>query len=318
MKITTPLATTLTTLFLFTLIAMALGCGATTSTEQTTTQAKLYTFTSGADGFDTHSHYLDTGEEVIIFDAQFTPKLANDLMADIKKRTSSPITHVVITHPNPDKFNGASVFQANGAKVIASKATEQALADVHAYKKAYFIQTAKMFTEQTYPSLPKVDTTFEETYTLNLKSKHTITLKVLKHAGVSSTQTVAHIPSIDALVVGDLIHHKVHAWLEGGIRGKAPKLDLQSWRNALGELQSYGEVKVYAGRGDVVTLKEAVAAQDQYLKRVSTLQAAYLKDHQAPYDQQDHAALAKQIKEAFPKYRLGYMVDYSAYGLFIQ
>jgi hypothetical protein len=33
----------------------------------------------------------------------------------------------VITHPNPDKFNGAPAFQAAGATMIASEATVEAL-----------------------------------------------------------------------------------------------------------------------------------------------------------------------------------------------
>src|SRR4051794_22667771 len=75
----------------------------------------LGTFTSDAAGFDTHSFWLDTGREVVVFDAQFTEALANNLIAEIRQRTNSPIRFVVVTHPNPDKFNGAAAFQAIGA-----------------------------------------------------------------------------------------------------------------------------------------------------------------------------------------------------------
>ena len=82
----------------------------------------LEVFTSGADGFDTHSYYYDTGQEVVVFGAQFTPGLAKQVVAHIQARTASPIRYLVLTHPNPDKFNGARVFQALGAKVVASEA----------------------------------------------------------------------------------------------------------------------------------------------------------------------------------------------------
>ena len=73
----------------------------------------LFTFTSDAAGFDTHSFWLDTGREVVVFDAQFTAARAEKLIAEIRSKTSHPIRFVVVTHPNPDKFNGAAAFQAS-------------------------------------------------------------------------------------------------------------------------------------------------------------------------------------------------------------
>ena len=43
--------------------------------------ASLFTFTSDAAGFDTHSFWLDTGSEVVVFDAQFTEELVNQVAA---------------------------------------------------------------------------------------------------------------------------------------------------------------------------------------------------------------------------------------------
>ena len=78
--------------------------------------ASLFMFTSDAAGFDTHSFWLDTGREVVVFDAQFTEELAGKLIAEIRSKTPHPIRFVVVTHPNPDKFNGAAAFQAIGAR----------------------------------------------------------------------------------------------------------------------------------------------------------------------------------------------------------
>lgn len=55
---------------------------------------------------------------------------------------------MVITHPNPDKFNGLSAFQDAGAEVIASEATAAAMLGVQGYKKAFFVGTG-MFAEET-------------------------------------------------------------------------------------------------------------------------------------------------------------------------
>jgi glyoxylase-like metal-dependent hydrolase (beta-lactamase superfamily II) len=280
----------------------------------------LYTFTSDQNGFDTHSYYLDTGAEVVVFDAQFTPALAERLVEDIRSHTDAPIRYLVVTHPNPDKFNGASVFRALGAKVVASSATAAAIPDVHAYKRSYFIDVAGTFTEETYPAQAEVDITFDAELALDLDAGVEVRLHVLENAGVSSTQTVASIPALDALVVGDLVHHRAHAWLEGGIVDGAPRPDLASWRAALDELSGFGNPTVYAGRGEPAAVAEAVPAQQDYLTRAEDITRDYIAEHGADAllgseQATHHAAISERIAAAFPAHALPYMTQYSIYGL---
>ncbi|WP_428264181.1 MBL fold metallo-hydrolase [Haliangium sp.] len=303
-------------------LTLVLGCASSAQPPTTPTPAEptLHTFTSDQNGFDTHTYYLDTGSEVVVFDAQFTPALAQAMVDDIRAHTDSPIRYLVITHPNPDKFNGASVFRELGAQIVASRATAEAIPGVHAYKKYYFVNVAGMFTEDDYPTPTGVDLVFDDELVLDLDGAEEVRLRVLDHAGVSSTQTVASIPSLDALVVGDLIHHGVHAWLEGGIVDGAPQPDLSAWRAALDELSEFGNPTVYAGRGEPAALDEAAPAQAAYLAKVDDLTRAYVAEVGAPALLGDdasthHAALAERIKAAFPEYGLGYMADFSVYGL---
>jgi glyoxylase-like metal-dependent hydrolase (beta-lactamase superfamily II) len=280
----------------------------------------LYTFTSDGNGFDTHSHYLDTGAEVVVFDAQFTPALAQALVDDIRSHTDSPIRYLVVTHPNPDKFNGAPVFQALGAWVVASEATAAAIPGVHAYKRNFFVNVAGMFTEETYPAQAQVDVVFSDQLTLDLDAGVEVRLRVLENAGVSSTQTVASIPALDALVVGDLVHHGAHAWLEGGIVDGAPRPDLASWRAALDELSDFGNPTVYAGRGELVALDEAIPAQTDYLTRVEDITRDYIAEHGASAllgseAATHHAAISERIAATYPDHALPYMTQYSIYGL---
>ena len=111
---------------------------------------------------------------MVAFDAQFTPELAEQAIASLREQTDNPITYLVITHPNPDKFNGAPAFQ-EGAQVIASEATAAAIPGVHEYKKAVFVGKG-MFTEETYPKLATVDETFTGTKTLELGDGKTVAL----------------------------------------------------------------------------------------------------------------------------------------------
>ena len=281
---------------------------------------RLFTFTSDASGFDTHSYYLDTGREVVVFDAQFTGALAETLIADSRAHTSSPIRFVVVTHPNPDKFNGASAFQKIGAKVVASDATAKAIPGVHAYKKYYFVQLAKRFTDASYPAQARVDQTF--TGTLRLPVATRVELVELAHSGVSSTQTVAWIPALHALIVGDLVHDHAHAWLEGGIVDGKPHPDLASWKAALEELRAFKGARVYGGRGDVAPVEQAVAREEHYLDAMQTLVARYVAglgarkaELSGPKAGEHHKAIAALAAKQFPDYRLPYLIEYGVYGL---
>ncbi len=111
-----------------------------------------------------------------------------------------------------------------------------------------------MFTEETYPQQATVDETFTGTHTLELSDGKTVELSELSQSGVSSTQTVALIPELNALIVGDLVHHKLHAWLEGGIVNGQATPTIEGWIADLQELETtFGgdpEPTVYGGRGE--------------------------------------------------------------------
>lgn len=284
--------------------------------------APLQRFTSGAEGFATHTHWYDTGREVVVFDAQFTPALAEQAIAAIRAKTASPITYLVITHANPDKFNGAAAFQRIGAKVVASAATAKAIPGVHAYKKHYFVEVAKLFTEATYPAEARVDRTFTGQLRLPLAGGAVVELRTLANGGVATSQTVAHVPAAKALVVGDLVHHRAHAWLEGAIVDGAPKPDLAGWHAALDELRAFAGTTVYGGRGEAAPVAVAVREQHAYLAGMEKLVKTYvagLPDAKAALTGPDAGAhwqaLTDRATKAFPGHDLGFMVTYGVYGL---
>ncbi len=217
----------------------------------------LGTYQSDSQGFDTRTYWYDDGREVTVFDTQFTPALAEAMVAAIRAATPNPITRVVVTHPNPDKFNGLAVFHALGATSTASAATAAALPGVDAYKRAFWIGTGA-FTAATYPRLEPIGQTFRGQHRITLASGETITLTELRNPGVSTTQTVARIDATGDLIVGDLVHGNAHAWLEGGIADGAPRPDIPGWIRALEELPALGGRVVRGGRGDDLPVGEAV------------------------------------------------------------
>lgn len=283
----------------------------------------LGTFTSDVNGFDTHTYWYDDGHEVTVIDTQFVPTLTSAMIEQILRGTRSAITRVIVTHPNPDKFNGLSVLHALGAESIASRATAEAMPGVHEYKKFFWTRVAKSFSDETYPRFEAVQTTFDGRHTIRLKSGETLTLFQLSRSGVSTTQTVVRIDRSGDLIVGDLVHHNAHLWLEGGIRAGKPAPDLTSWRAAVGELAALtrATASVFGGRGSVGTVADVVPATQAYLTRAEEIVDAYVRtvpkaELADPAKSQIHyAALQKQFEAAFPQHRLGYLVGYGVYGL---
>ena len=283
-----------------------------------TAAPEVHAFVSDASGFDTTTYWVDTGSQVVVFDTQFTPELAEAMLAEIQAATDSPVTHVVVTHANPDKFNGATVFQEAGAELVASEATASAMPGVHAYKEAYFT-TVGMFEEGAYPTLPVVDRTFSGTVEL----VDGITLHELDHGGVTTSQTVALAG--DALFVGDLVAGRAHAWLEGGIVDGAPTPDLDSWVAALDELRAFEGATVYPGRGEALPVNAAVQEQQDYLVALEAIVAGHLGELDDPMaalsgdEAWDHyGVITADAEAAFPEHSLSYLVTYGVYGLALQ
>jgi glyoxylase-like metal-dependent hydrolase (beta-lactamase superfamily II) len=304
------------------LILIALTMATGNPPAETPEKGRIYIFESDANGFNTHTVFYDDGQEVVAFDAQFTENQAEQALAFLKTKTGHPLRWLVVTHPNPDKFNGIPAFKRAGAAVIMSEETAHHLASIHAYKKHYFVEVAKAFTEQTYPALPAPDQTFADQFTLRTANGTTIALRELHQSGISANQTVAYIQEANALIVGDLVHHRAHAWLEGPILNGQPAYNSQNWTRTLTTLQnSYpATTLIYGGRGETASLSVSIAEQIAYLERAEQLTRNYvaslpgktLTDKKANVD---YAALTTLFERAFPGYELSYLIRYGSYGL---
>lgn len=288
---------------------------------------KLHVFTSDAVGFNTHSVWYDDGREVTVVDTQFVPQIAHALVADIRKQTSSPITRVIVTHPNPDKFNALSVFHGLGAQSYASAATSTAIPGTDSYKRYFWVHIAKAFTEETYPKVEAIQNTFSGKKVIYLKSGESISLFELKNPGVSSNQVAVRIDKTGDLIVGDLVHTQNHAWLEGGIVAGKATPTLSGWKEALKELSALStgkpNAKVYGGRGTFVSVNQAVAEQTTYLTRAEAIVDRYIaglgdkkSDLLDAGKQGGHySAIQAELVKAFPNYAMADLVSYSVYGL---
>lgn len=72
--------------------------------------------------FISNAGFVVTPKGVVMIDALGSPALAERLVAEIKKVTPLPITHVLVTHYHADHIYGLQVFKALGAKIVAHRA----------------------------------------------------------------------------------------------------------------------------------------------------------------------------------------------------
>lgn len=72
--------------------------------------------------FISNAAFVVTPAGVVVIDALGSPALATRLIAEIRKVTTQPITHVLVTHYHADHIYGLQVFKAQGARIIAHSA----------------------------------------------------------------------------------------------------------------------------------------------------------------------------------------------------
>jgi len=78
--------------------------------------------------FISNAGFVVTPAGVVVIDALGSPALGQKLLAEIRKITPQPVTHVILTHYHADHIYGLQVFKAAGAKVIAHKGARDYLA----------------------------------------------------------------------------------------------------------------------------------------------------------------------------------------------
>jgi glyoxylase-like metal-dependent hydrolase (beta-lactamase superfamily II) len=72
--------------------------------------------------FISNAAFVVTPAGVVVIDALGSPALATSLLAEIRKVTDQPVTHVLVTHYHADHIYGLQTFKDQGAKIIAHQA----------------------------------------------------------------------------------------------------------------------------------------------------------------------------------------------------
>ena len=82
---------------------------------------------SANQNFISNAAFVVTEESVVVIDALGSPPLAKQLVAEIRKLTPLPISHVIVTHYHADHIYGLQVFKEAGARIVAHQAAREYL-----------------------------------------------------------------------------------------------------------------------------------------------------------------------------------------------
>jgi len=205
--------------------------------------------------FAVNSWLVPTDTGVVVIDTQFTVTEADKLAAAVAAG-KRPLRAIVITHPHPDHYNGTCrLLKLADVPVYATHSTIDAIRATEAAKRAQWKPTYGI----EYP-----DETCLPDHAVPDSGEITVDGLLLRirnyGAGEATTESVVHVPHLNAVFVGDLIYTQVHPWLAEGRSAQ--------WLTQLDRLMQdvMPGSTVYAGHGSSGTVA-VISAQRRYIKQ---------------------------------------------------
>jgi glyoxylase-like metal-dependent hydrolase (beta-lactamase superfamily II) len=209
-------------------------------------------YTSPEKTFSTASYWVAGESGVVLIDTQFLPKEGLEAVTMAEKVSGKKVTHAIVLHPNPDKFNGTESMKARGIEVITSKQVSDAIPGVHRIRTGWFAQEFA----PDYPAAAAQPRVFGSETMMTTLAGVAMKLHVLGQ-GCSAAHVVAQVG--DSVFVGDLVNPDNHAWLELGT--------IDEWLKRLEEIRAMNPKRVFPGRGKPGGI-ELIDKQAEYLRFV--------------------------------------------------
>jgi len=167
----------------------------------------LTVLTGSTRGLRANSALLAGPTEAVLVDAQFLPAEA-EAVATYVAATGRRLTTVYVTHGHPDHYVGVDTLRARfpGVRVVARPDVIDDIVTTWPAKRAFW--------SAEYPSELPASVGAPEPFDGAALTVDGHTLEVhAMGAAESAHDTVVYVPTLRALVAGDLVYHHDHAWL---------------------------------------------------------------------------------------------------------
>ncbi|MBI2743981.1 MAG: MBL fold metallo-hydrolase [Burkholderiales bacterium] len=189
--------------------------------------------------FISNAAFVVTPAGVVVIDALGSPALAERLLAEIRKVTPRPVTHVIVTHYHADHIYGLQAFKAQGARIIAHGAAREYMNSETARLRleASRVELAPWVNDET--RLVEADEWLAGDKTLTIGGVEF----QIRIVGPSHTpeDLVVYLPGEKVLFAGDLV-----------FRSRIPyvgKADSRHWILALEKLLTFDAGVIVPGHG---------------------------------------------------------------------
>ncbi|HSV35110.1 MAG TPA: MBL fold metallo-hydrolase [Ramlibacter sp.] len=203
--------------------------------------------------FVSNAGFIVTASGVVVIDALGSPALADRLLAEIRKHTDQPVTHVIVTHYHADHIYGLQRLKAAGATILAHHAAREYLGSDTARLRLEASRTELAPWVDSQTRLVPADTWLTGAQDLLIGG---VRLR-LQPVGPSHTpeDLVVYLPEEKVLFAGDLV-----------FRNRIPfvgQADSRQWIKALDALLGFDTAAIVPGHGPL----SLQARQDMELTR---------------------------------------------------
>jgi len=255
--------------------------------------------------FISNAGFVITPAGVVVIDALGSPALARRLLAEIRRHTAQPVTHVILTHYHADHIYGLQVFNEAGARIIAHAAAREYLHSDTARLRLEASRTelAPWIDPQT--RLVPADQWLAGPIDLVLGG---VTLQIRPVGPAHTPEDLAiFLPHEKVLFAGDLVFRKRIPFV-----GQA---DSRRWIHALDTLLAFDPTVIVPGHGPASTdARQDMALTRDYLvhlRQVMGAAARNLDPFEAAYLAADWSRF-----ESLPLFRLANRMNaYNTYLL---
>jgi glyoxylase-like metal-dependent hydrolase (beta-lactamase superfamily II) len=239
------------------LAALSLAMVGLVGTARADSKLTLTVITGSPQGFLVDSTLIAGEKDAILIDAQFTLADAHRAVATILDSKKN-LTTVYVTHGHPDHYFGLGVIKQAfpKAKLVALPETIAEIKKTWQGKVKQWgpMYGANLITQAVVPSPLAGKTLTLEGETLEI---HGVV------QGDEPINSYVWIPSLKAIVAGDVVYHGVHPWTaETNAAARA------AWLKTLDELTALAPTTVVAGHKDPKTKDDAAGIDETraYLK----------------------------------------------------
>ena len=207
----------------------------------------LWAFT--AEG-DPNSGVIIGDNSVMVIDAQATPRLAQKVIAEIRKITDKPISHLVLTHYHAVRVLGASAYAA-GQIIMSERARSMVAERGQEDWDSELARFPRLFqNNESIPGLTWPTTTFNKRMSIYL-GKRRVDIMFLGRAHTAG-DAVVYVPDAGCMFTGDIVEYKSACYCGDG--------HFHDWPRTLERIRRFRLQSIVPGRGAALVGQAAVAA----------------------------------------------------------